>query len=68
MAIDTVQGPERYQLPIASEGEAPPSSFEAEELDIAAFRLWQRCNCLELVSDECCFCNGDAQRCLAMCQ
>ena len=47
MTIDTVQEPESDQLSIASQGEAPPSSFDAEEIDIIALRLWQRGSCLE---------------------
>ena len=68
MAIDTVQEPESDQLPIPFQGEAPPFSFHTEEIDIIALQLWQRCGCLEAVGEECSFCKGEAQRCLAMCQ
>ncbi len=68
MAIDTVQGPEVDQYSFASAVEAPSFSFEAEEIDIIALRLWQRSSCLEMIGADCCFCRGEAQRCLAMCQ
>ena len=50
------------------QGEAPPSSFYAEEIDFIALQLWQRGGCLEMIGDECSFCRGEAQQCLAMCQ
>ena len=68
MPIDRVLEPESDQFAIANPGEALPSSFHAEEIDIIALRLWQRGSCLEMIGDECCFCKGEAQRCLAICQ
>ena len=68
MTIDTVQEPESDQFSIPSPREAPLFSFEAEVIDIVALRLWQRGSCLEMTGDECWFCKGEAQRCLARCQ
>jgi len=68
MAIDTVLEPESDKLPFVPQGEAPPSSFHDEKIDIIALRLWQRSSCLETIGDDCCFCTGEAQRCLAICQ
>ena len=68
MAIDTVQEPESDQFSIAIPGEDSSFSFDAEEIDIIALRLWQRGCCLEMIGDECCLCKGEAQRCLAICQ
>jgi hypothetical protein len=67
MAIDTVQEPASDELYIASQGEVPPFGFYAEEVDRIALRVWQRSCCLEAMNDECCFCQGEAQRCL-VCQ
>jgi hypothetical protein len=64
----TDQEPVSDQLSLVSQGDTAPSSFFAEELDIIALRLWQRCNCLETIGDECSLCRGEAQQCLAMCQ
>ena len=68
MAIDIVQGPESDQFSMTAQGEASPFSFDMEEIDIVALRLWQRGSCLEMTGDECCFCKGEALRCLAICQ
>ena len=68
MAIDTVQKPESDQLAIANLGEALPSGIPLEEIDIIALRLWQRGSRLEIIGDDCCFCKGEAQRCLAICR
>lgn len=68
MTIDTVQEPESDQFSIPSPWEASRFSFEAETIDIVALSLWQRGSCLEMTGDECCFCKGEAQRCLAICQ
>ena len=68
MTMDTVLEPEGGQLPMASQRETLPSGFPAAEIDIIALRLWQRGSCLEMLVDECCFCKGEAQRCLAICQ
>jgi hypothetical protein len=68
MTIDTFQERESDQLPIASPGEAPPSTFLSEEVDIIALRLWQRGCCLETIGDDCSLCKGEAQQCLGICQ
>lgn len=68
MTIDKVQGPESDQLSITLQGEAPPSSFLEEEIDIIALRLWQRGSCLEMNGGECRLCKGEAQQCLAICR
>jgi hypothetical protein len=64
----TDQEPVSDQLPLVSQGDTSPSSLFAEELDTIALRLWQRCNCLDTIGDECSLCKGEAQQCLAMCQ
>lgn len=68
MSIDTIRGPENGQLLIVSPGEPPLSSFQSEEMDIIAFRLWQRGACFDTIGDECGFCKGEAQQCLGMCR
>jgi hypothetical protein len=68
MPIDRILEPESDHLSIASPGEALPSSFHPEEIDIIALRLWQRGSRLEMLADGCCFCKGEAQRCLAICR
>ncbi len=68
MVIDTVQEPESGEFSNATPGENSPFSFDAEGIDIVPFRLWQRGSCSEMIGDECCFCKGEAQRCLAICQ
>jgi hypothetical protein len=68
MATNTPHEPENDGLPRASEGEASPFGLEAEEVEVIALRLWRRASCLETIGDECCFCQGEAQRCLAICQ
>ena len=68
MSIDTIKEPESEQLLIASPGERPLSSFQAEEMDIIAFRLWQRGACYDTIGDECGLCKGEAQQCLGMCR
>jgi hypothetical protein len=68
MTRDTVLEPESDRLLMANQGEALPFSFHAAEIDIIALRLWQRGSCLEMIGDQCCFCKGEAQRCLAICQ
>lgn len=68
MAIDTVQELESGQLFVASQGEAPPSSFAAEEIDIIAFRLWRRASHLYMVGEDCGCCKGEAQQCYAACR
>ncbi len=68
MPIDRVLEPETNQVAIANQWEALPSSFHAKEIDLIALRLWQRGSRLEMFADDCCFCQGEAQRCLAICQ
>jgi hypothetical protein len=67
MPTDRVLEPESNRPEIANQGEALPSSFHAKEIDIIALRLWQRGSRLEMFADDCCFCKGEAQRCLAIC-
>jgi hypothetical protein len=68
MVIETVRRPESEQPPIADRADVFFSSFYAGEIDIIALRLWQRGCCLEPVGDVCCYCKGEAQRCLGLCQ
>ncbi len=55
-------------LQLPTKGRLFLTSFHPEEIDIIALRLWQRGSRLEMIGDECCFCKGEAQRCLAKCQ
>jgi len=65
MTTHMVQEPETDQLPII---EAPVFCIEDDEIDFIAVRLWRRGSWLEPTDDECSFCKGEAQRCLALCQ
>ena len=67
MSIDTIRGPENGQLLIVSPGEPPPSSFQSEEMDIIAFRLWQRGACFARLATNAVL-KGEAQQCLGMCR
>lgn len=68
MPIDKVFAPASDQLSITNMGEALPSGFHVEEIDIIALRLWQRGSRIEMIGDDSCFCKGEAQRCLAICR
>jgi hypothetical protein len=68
MMINTVLEPESVQIPMTYQWETLPAGIHTKEIDIIAIRLWQRGSCIEMVGDECCFCKGEAQRCLAICQ
>jgi hypothetical protein len=47
--------------------DAPPPSFEEEELDILAFRLWKRANPSEAAPDEYWLSEEEALRCHNSC-
>jgi hypothetical protein len=68
MAIGTVQEPDRDQLLVDSQAEAPLFNFTAEEMDIIAFRLWRRASSFNVVAEDCGCCKGEAQQCYAACR
>ena len=68
MALATIEELESDQLPVPSSWETPPMDFAAEEIDIVAFKLWRRANCLDLTRDDCRCCKGEALQCYATCR
>ncbi len=68
MTIYEVLEPENNQLPIAALAEAPLAGFDDKGPQTMAISLWRRGSCLQLVGDECWFCKGESQRCLAICR
>jgi hypothetical protein len=68
MAIETPQQAEDDLFSNNPLAKAPTFIFETEEVEIIALRLRQRGSCSEMIDDECCLGQGEAQRCLAICQ
>jgi hypothetical protein len=65
MATDTIQEP---RLQLGSLGEVVPSGFEAEVIELVAFKLWRRANGVEVNAEGCDYCKGEAQKCYATCR
>jgi hypothetical protein len=68
MTIYEVLESDNNRLPVTAQGEAPLASFEDKGPNTMAISLWRRGSCLEFLGDECWFCKGESQRCLAICK
>ncbi len=68
MTTDTIQEVDGYEVPPGSDPVLLLSGLHAEEVEMIALKLWGRGSCLEMASEECWFCKGDPQRCLANCR